>query len=552
MTATTLQPRLDRPGAPTGRAGFGSVLHAEWTKFRTLHGWVIAVVIAAVLIDVFGLLAAGGMSIGCGQNLSGKACYRALPTGPGGQAVTDTFLFARQSLTGTGSITVRATSLTGHYTTGPAPAAGSAGDAQATGVDEPQPWSKVGIILKASLIQGSAYAAMANTGSHGTRMQWNYTHDVAGLPGTVSASSPRWLRLTRSGDDITGYDSTDGVTWTKVATAHLAGLPATVQIGLFAASPEHVEVTQFFGGSSGTGGPSTATGTFDHIRLTGTPAGAAWTASGVGDTGGPGQGQAPAARPGGPAPEPVDGTMAFRQTGVDQATVTGTGDIAPVVPGGPGATATIEDHLMGTFVGLLVLVVVAAMVGTAEYRRGLVRVTLAAVPRRGQVLAAKALVVAAVAFVAGLAAAAVAVPVGNRISRNQGAYLLPVSWLTEARVIVGTAALLAVCAVLAVAVGVILRRGAGAVAAVIVGIVLPYLLSVASVLPVSAAEWVLRVTPAAGFAIQQTVPRYAQVTSDYAPPTYFPLGPWAGFAVLCGWTVVALVGAHLLLRRRDA
>ena len=72
--------------------------------------------------------------------------------------------------------------------------------------------------------------------------------------------------------------------------------------------------------------------------------------------------------------------------------------------------------------------------------------------------------------------------------------------------IVGTAALLAVAAVLALAVGTMLRRSAGAVTAVIVAIVLPYILATASVLPAGAAQWLLRLTPAAAFAIQQSLP----------------------------------------------
>jgi hypothetical protein len=69
--------------------------------------------------------------------------------------------------------------------------------------------------------------------------------------------------------------------------------------------------------------------------------------------------------------------------------------------------------------------------------------------------------------------------------------LLPGGWLTEARVVVGTAALLAVTAMLALAVGAMLRRSAAAVAAVaavIVGIVVPYILSTAQVLPLGASE----------------------------------------------------------------
>jgi hypothetical protein len=33
---------------------------------------------------------------------------------------------------------------------------------------------------------------------------------------------------------------------------------------------------------------------------------------------------------------------------------------------------------------------------------------------------------------------------------------------------------------------------------------------------------------------------------------FFPLAPWAGLAVLCGWAALALAAAAFLLRRRDA
>ena len=83
-------------------------------------------------------------------------------------------------------------------------------------------------------------------------------------------------------------------------------------------------------------------------------------------------------------------------------------------------------------------------------------------------------------------------------------------------------------------------------------IVLPFILGVAGLLPFGAAQWLLRVTPAAAFAIQQSVPAYPQVTASYTPPIYFPLSPWAGFGVLCGYTALALALAVFLLRRRDA
>jgi len=131
-------------------------------------------------------------------------------------------------------------------------------------------------------------------------------------------------------------------------------------------------------------------------------------------------------------------------------------------------------------------------------------------------------------------------------------YVHPASTGTELRVIVGTAALLAAGAVLGLALGTVLRRGATAVTTAIVVTVLPYLLTM-TVLPAAAGQWLLRIAPAAAFAVQQSAAAYPQVDIIYTPAEgYFPLAPWAGFAVLCGWTVLALVLAGVLLRRRDA
>lgn len=133
-----------------------------------------------------------------------------------------------------------------------------------------QPWSKAGLIITESIWQGSAYTAIMVTGGHEVRMQYNYTQDKAGRPGSVSAASPRWLRLTRAGDTLTGYDSADGAHWTKVGTAHLAGLPAAVQAGLFATSPQYAPPPdQQLTGGSGTADPTSATATFDRVSLHG-------------------------------------------------------------------------------------------------------------------------------------------------------------------------------------------------------------------------------------------------------------------------------------------
>jgi ABC-type transport system involved in multi-copper enzyme maturation permease subunit len=122
--------------------------------------------------------------------------------------------------------------------------------------------------------------------------------------------------------------------------------------------------------------------------------------------------------------------------------------------------------------------------------------------------------------------------------------------LTELRVVVGTAALLAVVAIFALALGTLFRRNVPAVITAIAVIVLPYLLAISSVLPVEASQWLLRLTPAAAFAIQQSLSEYPQVIGLYVPVAgYYPLAPWAGFAVLCGYTALALGMAVFLLRR---
>jgi hypothetical protein len=541
-------PGTPRAGVSTGNqaalAGFGWLLRSEWTKFRSVRGWVIGMVVAGILTVLVGLFAAGNSHIGCdngAQQLSGKACLPYIPHGPGGEVVSDSFNFARQPLTGDGTITVRVISLSGAHANianGHGAAAGAGPDL----VPGLSAWSKAGIIIKEDLRQGSAYAAMMVTGANGVRMQFNYTGDTPGLPGQVSAVNPRWLRLTRSGDTIAGYDSVDGTHWTRVGAVTLTGLPATVQVGLFATSPAYTVTSSSFGGDSNNGGPSQATGVFDDVRVSGTPAGGKWAAVAVGG-GGP-----VAAGPAG------SGSAGFTAAGGTY-TLTGSGDIAPVTPG-PGSgypTATIGQSLAGAFIGLIAIVVVAGMFFTAEYRRGLIRTTLAATPRRGAVLAAKAIVAGGVAFVVGLVAGWVAIAVGGMLETNDGQVVLPVPALTEIRVVVGTAAMLAVAAVFAVALGAVLRRSAAAITIAVVTVVLPFLLTALNVFPSGVGDWLLRLTPAAGLAIEQSIPNYPQVTSVINPAIgYYPLSPFAGFAVLCAWAAAALALAGYLLNRADA
>jgi hypothetical protein len=498
-----------RSAQRAGRDGFPQVLHAEWTKFRTVRGWVIGMVAAALMVVLVALLA-GASSV--------QHDLPAVPIGPGGEPVTDSFYFVHQPLAGNGSITVSVSALRDSISA----------DLQPGIV----PWAKAGLIIKESTRQGSPYAAIMVTSSYGVRMQYNYLDDTAGLPGPVSAVSARWLRLDRSGEAVTGYDSADGTHWAKVGTVHVDGLGSTVQGGLFVASPPSVQ---------GLGTRiSVATAVFGDPRIQGGWLGGHWTGDQVG----------PESRSFAGYPRNTPGS--FTES-AGSLTVTGAGDIAPVTRESLPSGGTIADILTGTFAALIAVIVVGTLFITAEYRADLIYVTLAASPRRSRVLAAKAIVLGVVTFAAGLAGAVVAVPLGERLARANGVYLFPVASSALLRVELGTAALLATASILALAVGTMFRRSAGAVTTVVVTIVLPYILVANPFMPAGVSDWLTRLTPAAAFAVQQTLVPYHQVTSLYTPyDGYYPLAPWAGFAVLAGYAVLALAVAAVLLRRRDA
>jgi ABC-type transport system involved in multi-copper enzyme maturation permease subunit len=517
----------------------GQLLHAEWTKFRTVRGWVIGTAFAGLVIVLFAYLATfrhedGGLCFG--PNPSSGTCQSFVhpgpALGPGGVPVTDTYYFVHRPLTGDGSMTVRVGSLSGKGQTGGGGNSVSVTDLVGVPAAVNQ-WAKAGLIVTAGTQPGAAYAGVMLTGGHGVRMQFDYTGDLAGPQ--VSAKGPRWLRLTRSGATLTGYESPDGTSWTKVGTVKLTGLPGTVQAGLFVTSPPSTDLSspQFFGGESGANQTATgATATFDRLSLGGRWQPASWSAQNVGAN----------------TELPTLSSVGYRRTSAGF-TISGSGDIAPAV----GAGYTDEQPLTGVFIGLIVLIVLATMFITAEYRRGLIRTTLAATPRRGRVLIAKASVVGAVTFVAGSVACAVAIPLGNHVLRANGNYVYPAGTLTELRVILGTGALLALFAVLSLAVGTALRRSAAAITAVIVLTILPYILATASALPTGPSDWLLRLTPAAGFAIEQTLPQYHQVSYLYDPTGgFYPLAPGLGLAVLCAYVLVSLLIARRMLLTRDA
>jgi hypothetical protein len=369
MTAT-----IAPDSAPRSRDGFAPLLCAEWTKFRTVRGWVIAMVVAALLIAGFGIWASsGGQACGTmmpgGQILAQRCPSPAL--GPGGEAVTDSFYFVRQPLRGDGSLTVRVTLLAGGDDPPGPPREGVAGGTPSAHPDGPftaglQPWAKAGIIVAASLRLGSAYVAMLVTGGHGARMQDDYTGDVAGPGGAVPTASPRWLRLVRSGDMLTGYESADGTHWIRVGTVRLAGLPSVVPAGLFVTSPDSVT-----------------------------------------------------------------------------------------------AESSSPTRATGTDVGQAVVVIMAVIAVTAEYGTGMIRATLAAVPSRTAVLAAKAAVVTGLTLAAGAVAVLGSVLAARLILPAHG-LTLSLSSEPVLRAAIGTVLYLALIALLSLGVAAAVRDSAAA------------------------------------------------------------------------------------------
>ncbi|WP_199565410.1 DUF1349 domain-containing protein [Spongiactinospora rosea] len=472
-------------------------LHMEWARFRGATGVVLTMTASVLVTVALGLLIAGGARSTCVTGEGEGPCPAPL-LGPEGTAVNDKYYFVHQPLTGNGGITARVSDMTGQIRL---PDAVPGVRNVTNGV---LPWGKAGLLVRQSLTQGTPYAAVMITGGHGVRMQHNYIHDVPGGP----VRGPKWLRLTRAGDTITGYESPDGKKWAEVGTVRLAGLPETVEIGLFATSPGNVQgmASRF----------AQATAAFDQIGLQG--ASGSWRRDDVGVS----------LEEDGRTPHHPGGAV---ESG-GRLLVTGGGDIGPAtLDGGLRADFT----LIGGAVGLLLVLVAAAVFGGAGHRQD---------PGPGPV--ARAVVVGTAAFAAGLATAGLAVPLGLALLRANQNPIQPITLATELRVIVGYAALTAATAVLTLALAALVRRAVVAIVLAAAVIVVPYALATAGLAP-----WLLAITPAAGFAITQSVPTFAHVDTDPSPLMgYYPLPPWAGLAVTCAYAALALTAALSAHRRR--
>jgi ABC-2 type transport system permease protein len=203
--------------------------------------------------------------------------------------------------------------------------------------------------------------------------------------------------------------------------------------------------------------------------------------------------------------------------------------------------------LTGVDLGQAAVAVVAVLAVSTEYSTGMIRTTLAAMPGRVTVLAAKAAVVSALILAAGALAAAGSLLTGWLILPGHGftrAHGFPPLTLADGPVLRATAGsvlYLALIGLLSLGAAAAVRDSAVAIGAVL-GLL--YLAPVVAAVVTNATvqRHLLQAAPmTAGLAVQATTGLRS-----------LPLSPWQGLAVLAAWAAGALLAGGLLLRYRDA
>ena len=194
--------------------------------------------------------------------------------------------------------------------------------------------------------------------------------------------------------------------------------------------------------------------------------------------------------------------------------------------------------LVGGFFAQLAIGVLGVLIMTGEYATGLIRATLAAVPRRLPVLWAKALVYGLTSLVLMVIAVLAAFFIGQAILSSKH---IEASFGDPgvARAVFGSALYLTGVGLLGLGLGALLRNTAGAIST---------LFALLFVLPV-----VVHFLPASwNDAIAKYLPSNAGQVITNAHPGSDGLGPWTGLGVFILYALVALGLAAVALVRRDA
>jgi ABC-2 type transport system permease protein len=206
-----------------------------------------------------------------------------------------------------------------------------------------------------------------------------------------------------------------------------------------------------------------------------------------------------------------------------------------------------QSATFGSNITVLIMGVLGVLAATSEYSSGMILSSLAAVPRRTPLLAAKALVIAVIAFLVGV----VSTFGGGLISAlvlGDGAF----EALTDPAVLVsmiGTSLYLMLATLLALGIGTLLRSGAGAISVVVVLMFVSTL--VFQILTITGWAWVPDVAQWLPADLGNELATSALVPAD-APAESLGVGYWAALGGLAAWAVAALVPAAILLKTRDA
>lgn len=201
----------------------------------------------------------------------------------------------------------------------------------------------------------------------------------------------------------------------------------------------------------------------------------------------------------------------------------------------------------GVDLGQAAVAIVAVLAVSTEYSTGMIRTTLAAMPRRITVLAAKAAIVTGLTLAAGtlailgsLLAGRLILP-GHGFTAAHGFAPLSLADGPVLRAAAGSVLYLALIALLSLGAATAVRDSA-----VAIGLVLGLLYLFPIVAGVVSDPYVQR-------HLQQIGPMTAgleiQATTGLRS---LPLSPWAGLGVLAAWAAGALLAGGLLLRLRDA
>ena len=208
---------------------------------------------------------------------------------------------------------------------------------------------------------------------------------------------------------------------------------------------------------------------------------------------------------------------------------------------------TTQLSLTGVQLGQAVVAVVAVLAVGGEYSTGMIQTTLAAVPRRAVVLAAKAATVTGPVLVAGAVAVLGCVLAGRLMLPGRGfdaAHGYRALSLADGptlRAAAGSVLYLALVALLSLGLAVAVREPAAAIGVVLALLYLfPIVIGV-----ISDPKWQRRLHQwgpgEAGLAIQRTTGLHD-----------LPLSPWAGLGVLAAWAAGSLLLGGVVLRLRDA